>query len=143
MKKVILSIAAVSAFFVGCKKDDDNTLTRRQMIVGNWDLSQFGFDANNNGVLDQGETAPASSATVDGTFTFNDNGTATATATFLGDTDTVSGNWALVNSDSWLMTALDGDTAYLEIKSVAGNSMTLRDSTDAMLNQATWYVLSK
>jgi len=144
MKKSILAIAVLAAMVTGCKKDDDNnTQSRSEMLVGTWTMSQWGLDANNNDVVDAGETAPASASTMSGKFTFNSNGTASAIASFMGASDTTTGTWALVSGDNYIRTIEDGDTTYMEIKSMSGNSLTVRDTSGASVNAAMWYVLSK
>jgi hypothetical protein len=144
MKKVFLSIAVLATLFASCKKDDDNNnKSRHDMVIGTWTMNQWGADANNNQVLDAGETVPTSASTVNGTFTFNANGTAVAVASFLGITDTSSGTWALVDNDNYLQTISDGDTTYMLIKSISNNNLTVLDTTDASMNAAQWYVLGK
>ena len=60
MKKVMLSAAALMVFFAACNKSDDNNATRQEMLVGTWNLTEFGVDANQNGSIDAGETGAAS-----------------------------------------------------------------------------------
>jgi hypothetical protein len=142
MKKSILAIAVLAAMIVGCKKDD-NDLSRKDMLVGTWTLSQYGLDANNNSVVDLGETAPVSDSFITAKFTFNGNGSATLVSSFLGMKDTANGQWALVNNDNSIRMIESNDTSYMDIKSITGNTLTLRDTTDATPNTATWYVMTK
>lgn len=143
MKKSLFSIAVLAAMIVGCKKDEDEK-SRKDLMVGNWNLTEFGVDANNNSVVDGGELFPASDSTVNGAFTFNSDGTFTLISSFAGlGSDTTSGQWALINNDTYIRTIAEGDTSVAEINSFAANKVILRDSTDAQISGAQWIVLSK
>lgn len=141
MKKVFLSVAVLATLFASCKKDDDNNnKSRHDMLIGTWTINQWGTDANNNQTLEDGETTPTSDSTVSGAFTFNANGTATAVVSGLG---MISGTWALVNNENYIQTISGTDTTNMLIKSISNNSLTVLDTSDASINDATWYVLSK
>lgn len=143
MKKSLLSIAVLAAMIVGCKKDEDEK-TRKELMVGNWNVTEYGVDANNNSVVDGGELFPASDSTVNGAFTFNSDGTFSLISKFLGlGSDTTTGQWALLNNDTYIRTIVEGDTSVAEINSFAANKVILRDTADAQISGASWVVLSK
>jgi hypothetical protein len=142
MKKSILSIAVVAAMIVGCKKSDDDK-SRRDMLIGKWTISQFGFDANGNGIVDVGETGPAVDSIFGGNITFNSDGSLSTISTSGGTNDTSTGQWSLLSNDTYLRTITDGDTTDAEIKALSSNSLTVRDTTYASSGMASWVILSK
>ena len=144
MKKFILSIAALSMIVaVGCNKKDDDKSGRQQMIVGTWNLSQFGNDANGNGALDGAEAMAASDTTMGSQLIINSNGQATQSVTLGGvPFGSVTGNWSLINNENWLRLVDGTDTMAFEIKSLSNNSLTFRDTTGAAMG-AEYTVWSK
>ena len=106
MKKQLLLpallIAALSATFVSCKKDDNSTsnnASRKDMVVGNWNFTGIGTDDNNNNALDVAE--------YDSTFTgliskvnFNADGSGKAVTAF-GDQPFT---WSIQNNDTEIRT---------------------------------------
>jgi len=144
MKKSILSIAVIASFVVGCKKDDDNDQSRSAMMAGTWNISQYGFDANGNGVMDNGETTAASPLTMSGSLNFNSNGTVISNIAAFGFPASIdTAQWALINNDNYLRTISEGDTTVIEIKNMSSSSVTLRDTSFSGAMGATWMVLNK
>lgn len=63
IKKLIVGTFAVAAFFISCKKEEDNTSSAS--IQGKWNMSKFYFESKENGVLDSATIPSASGDYVD------------------------------------------------------------------------------
>ena len=142
MKKALLSMAAVATLFTACKKSDDDNQTRSQMLVGTWNMSSYGMDANNNSTLDNGETGPTSTTTFGAKVTMNSDATGTQVAYFLGTADTSNFKWALTNNENSLQIIDGTDTSYMLIKSISSSNLTLLD-TAAGMQFPLWEVFTK
>lgn len=128
MKRITL--LALGAFLAGlgsCKKDDNNTTTptpaRKDLIVGNWTLSQLGADNNSNNSADLGETAPVGTMGFSGTMSFSSNMTGSYNLNLI-DTSTGSFSWYLTNNDNSLIQVEAGDTTRLEILELSSSKAT-------------------
>ena len=142
MKKVMLSAAALMVFFAACNKSDDNNATRQEMLVGTWNLTEFGVDANQNGSIDAGETGAASTLGMTMATTLNSDGTSSTVGTFAGmPSDTTAGKWSLMDSEQTLRMIEDGDTTDFIIKGLESSKMTLLDKDGGPLAQ--WGVFQK
>ena len=141
MKKVMLSAAALMVFFAACNKSDDNNATRQEMLVGTWNLTEWGFDLNPNGTIEQGETSPVDT-TISMTSILNSDGTGTMISHLSGfGTDTTMVKWSLVNGDQVRRT-LDGtDTSDVHIKGLDGSKLTVLEVDGG--STAQWGVYQK
>jgi hypothetical protein len=141
MKKLMLSAVALTVFFAACKKNDDDA-TRQEMLVGKWNLTEFGVDANQNGSIDLGETGAASTLGMSMATTLNSDGTSSTIATFGGSTpDTTAGKWSLMDNEQTLRVIEGGDTTDFIIKGLESSKMTLLDKEGGALAQ--WGVFQK
>jgi hypothetical protein len=141
MKKLMLSAVAVTVFFAACNKSDDNA-SRQEMLVGKWNLTEFGADANQNGSIDAGETTATSTIGMTLVTTLNSDGTSSSVGTFAGmPTDTTAGKWNLMDGEQTLRVIEDGDTTDFIIKGLESSKMTLLDKDGGPLAQ--WGVFQK
>lgn len=110
--------------FGACKKDDDDSKPRTEMMVGTWRLTEEGFDLNSNGELEMGETAEVNDTTDIDRATFSSDGTGTHT---LPGSGSESFNWSLVNHDNTLRIIVTGttDTMDMAIKGLTDDKLTL------------------
>lgn len=141
MKKVMLSAAALMVFFAACNKSDDNNATRQEMLVGTWNLTEWGFDLNPNGTIEQGETSPVDT-TISMTSILNSDGTGTMISHLSGfGTDTTMVKWSLVNGDQVLRTIDGTDTSDVHIKGLDGSKLTVLEVDGG--STAQWGVYQK
>ena len=141
MKKVMLSAAALMVFFAACNKSDDNNATRQEMLVGTWNLTEWGFDLNPNGTIEQGETSPVDT-TISMTSILNSDGTGTMISHLSGfGTDTTMVKWSLVNGDQVLRTIDGTDTSDVHIKGLDGSKLTVLEVDGG--STAQWVVYQK
>ena len=137
----MLSAAALMVFFAACNKSDDNNATRQEMLVGTWNLTEWGFDLNPNGTIEQGETSPVDT-TISMTSILNSDGTGTMISHLSGfGTDTTMVKWSLVNGDQVLRTIDGTDTSDVHIKGLDGSKLTVLEVDGG--STAQWGVYQK
>lgn len=130
MKKQVLNtllvLLTVAAFSVtSCKKSDDSKSRNEIITSGAWNLSQIGPDANNNGILDVGETVPNTTAGLTVHVNFYNNSTYQLVRNTSTVADTFNGNWSLTNGDQTIRVIVNGDTTMLDIHNIDNNNLTL------------------
>ena len=99
MKKILLLTAACSIAFFSCKKNDNNTPSRSELLVGTWNVNAYGVDSNNNGLLETSEygVVPAGAAIIQ---TYRADGTGVFTGKQAGKADTSYNiTWRLTNGN--------------------------------------------
>ncbi|MGN6567081.1 MAG: lipocalin family protein [Flavipsychrobacter sp.] len=119
-KLLIVGCLSIAAFSIAsCKKSSSSST--KDMLVGTWTQTMSGYDANNNNVVDAGETTADNSGTV----TFNKDNTGTISGSGLSFPMTYSLN------DKNLSVYVAGDTTNLLITSISSSSLTVKDPSDS------------
>lgn len=117
MKKLILAAALGALVFQSCKKDDNSTTSGS--LVGNWKMTMYAADSNNDGMMQTSEqhildTAnygylQASSTIMKDSLSL-DGGKLTLTYTYTFQNDTVYSNGFAGNEAMFGVTKLDGSS---------------------------------
>ena len=136
MKKNIFAIAAVAVAILtisSCKKKDDTTASRHDMIVGTWKQTQEGSDDNSNGTWDASEHVDVAAAD-QLTAVFNSNGTGTFSQNYMGTPISGTTVWTLMNNDNDLrvivtVPLLGVDTVSGSFSSFTGSQFDLKDAS--------------
>ncbi|HTN45973.1 MAG TPA: lipocalin family protein [Flavipsychrobacter sp.] len=143
MKKITLAFSAMAVLaFVSCNKNDDDSkpATVKDKLKGTWKMSEYGADANSNGTLETGETAPTTGTSFGGSATYNADGTGNQIVTIMGTSDTFSFNWVLATDDKTLYHISDGDTITSIITELTTNRLV--ELTDESTPKS-WVVFTK
>jgi len=127
-KLFIASCFAVAALSVASCKKSSSSASTKDMLVGTWTQTMSGRDANNNNIVDAGETTADNSSTA----TFNKDNTGSISGSGLSFPITYNVN------DKDLSIYLSGDTIKLLITSISSSSLTVKDPSDS-----TWSVFKK
>lgn len=142
MKKllVIPLLAATVFFMASCNKEDDKKQTRKELMVGTWNLNAAGVDDNMNGRLDVAEydTIPAG---VNLTQTYRADGTGVFTTRVPNEPDKAENiSWTLTDGDKNLKVTTTNAVTNATI--VELNSTTL-EGYDVSVNPRFIFILKK
>ena len=135
MKKILTVLAVVVLLTNACKKDGGESEAEIS-IVGTWTLSEGGTDANNNNVVDAGETSSA--AALASTIQFKSDNTYTATIT-LGSTPIVaSGTYTVAGGT--ISTVSEGNTKTGTVHTLTKNKLILKRTVSG---SAQWEIYTR
>ena len=96
-------------------------LSKQNLLIGIWNLTEYGSDDNYNGNLDIGETSPTSGLTV----TFSNNNT----GYYYDGSSTYPFTWVLVNNDNVLRMSIGSSPIDYLIKTLVSDKLVLMDET--------------
>lgn len=136
-KLLIVGCLSIAAFSIAsCKKSSSTS-----KLVGTWNLTQVGEDANGNSVMDASEVQNVSGLGT-GVVTFNSDGTGSEHVVFYGglvDSTVTFKKWTLQNSDQDLvLTASDGTTLLSHV-TLTNTDLTIADTSKPI----TWTIWKK
>lgn len=123
MKPTFLSFAISFVFliaYVACKKTESSS-RNDSLILGQWELTNYGVDTNNNNVLDKNESTPVSGFSK--LFVFYETGDYNAISMVGFSKDTVRGQWSLLDNGQVLQTVSGGDTAKFTIHTLTSTNL--------------------
>jgi hypothetical protein len=105
LKTVVAGLLAIIVCNSCSKEKDAVSHNTMLLIEKGWRFDFYGLDENNNGVIDESESA-VQSCELDDIFTFNTNGTGSlahgSTACSVGEPATVNFNWTFSNNETEL-----------------------------------------
>lgn len=141
------AIGLLATSVTSCKKKKDDSATAR--LSGKWKMTQAGYDANSNNVMEASEVISAGDS-VALYMAFGSDGSGTMTVGFLGTDISSPFTWNLKNGDKTLhlktpetaySDASDGD---VDINTLTSSDLILRDTTDmSSTGMANWLVFKK
>jgi len=137
MKKMLingsLALLVVTILITSCKKDDEVTSIRPQLI-GIWDVTHFGNDINKNGVLESNERSAVDTNSFQAYSILNTDGSSVTYTKIGGISSTLNGKWELINSEKQIKYINLQDTTYLDIKSFIPPEMVTYNNKDDIWN---------
>ena len=114
MKAFLLFASALLAgsMMLSCKKDNNTSNSRKDLIVGKWKYTQFMWDANDNRVMDDAVANVPNSAPYD--YDLRPNGQSDGAYT-----------WALTNNDTQLELIADTTVYTYDIQDITSSKLVL------------------
>lgn len=120
-----------------CKKDETTVDgSASTSIVGKWNLSELGTDANKNNVLDAGETTSVTGAGVSGYTDLKSDKTFSSSLTIGTVVFTASGTYTYANNS--ITTVSSSETKSRTVNTLTTNKLVVKDAEDAQ-----WEVYTK
>ena len=123
MTIVVTGLLFTATLLNSCKKDEDDSPSRSELIVGTWNVNAYGTDANMNGTLEATEygTIPAGAAMVQ---TYRRDGTGVIiTQPTTGSPVSTNITWSLTNNDQNLRVATDSTTTNATISKLTEHEL--------------------